>query len=111
MCAGLANALVFAALGTTPFAPNGVAQATQYPDVPPLLLGAAWYPEQWDEATWEKDLTLMEAGHVHLARIAEFAWSTMEPSEGNFQFEWLDHAIAMAAKHHIVIVLGTPTVS
>jgi beta-galactosidase len=109
MCAGLANALVFAALGTTPFAPNGVAQATQYPDVPPLLLGAAWYPEQWDEATWEKDLTLMEAGHVHLARIAEFAWSTMEPSEGNFQFEWLDHAIAMAAKHHIVIVLGTPT--
>jgi len=85
------------------------AQATQYPDVPPLLLGAAWYPEQWDEATWEKDLTSMEQDHVHLARIAEFAWSTMEPSEGNFQFKWLDDAIAMAAKHHVVIVLGTPT--
>jgi hypothetical protein len=27
------------------------AQATQYKDAPPVLLGAAWYPEQWDEAT------------------------------------------------------------
>ena len=51
----------------------------------------------------------MESGHLHLARIGEFAWSTMEPTEGNFDFVWLDHAIAMAAKHHIVIVLGTPT--
>lgn len=85
------------------------AQATQYQNAPPLLLGAAWYPEQWDEATWEHDLASMEMAHIHLARVAEFAWSTMEPTEGNFQFAWLDHAIEMAAKHHIVIVLGTPT--
>jgi hypothetical protein len=26
-------------------------QATQYKDAPPLLVGAAWYPEQWDEDT------------------------------------------------------------
>ena len=89
--------------------PAASAQATQYPDAPPLLLGAAWYPEQWPEATWDKDLALMEAGHIHLARIGEFAWSTAEPTEGNFDFTWLDHAISMAAKHHIVIVLGTPT--
>ncbi len=89
--------------------PAATAQATQYPGVPPLLLGAAWYPEQWPESTWEKDLALMEAGHIHLARVAEFAWSTMEPAEGSFDFAWLDHAIEMAAKHHIVIVLGTPT--
>jgi len=23
------------------------AQATQYKEAPPLLVGAAWYPEQW----------------------------------------------------------------
>ncbi len=105
-CAGVLSSLCFAALSAPP---SARAQATQYPGVPPLLLGAAWYPEQWDEATWEKDLTLMEADHVHLARIAEFAWSSMEPTEGNFDFTWLDRAIAMAAKHHVVIVLGTPT--
>jgi beta-galactosidase len=85
------------------------AQATQYKDAPPVLLGAAWYPEQWDEATADRDLETMEAAHIHLARVAEFAWSSMEPSEGQYQWRWLDHAIAEAAKHHVYIVLGTPT--
>ena len=33
----------------------------------------------------------------------------MEPEEGDYDFDWLDHAIADAAKHHIYVVLGTPT--
>jgi beta-galactosidase len=33
----------------------------------------------------------------------------MEPSEGHYDWGWLDHAIAEAAKHHVSIVLGTPT--
>jgi beta-galactosidase len=85
------------------------AQATRYADAPPLLTGAAWYPEQWPESRWDADLTLMEAAHIHLVRVAEFAWSTMEPAEGEYHWEWLDHAIAAASKHHIVVVLGTPT--
>lgn len=88
---------------------RSTAQATKYSDVPPVLLGAAWYPEQWDEATWERDLQSMEAAHIHLARVGEFAWSAMEPSEGHYDWTWLDHAIEMAAKHHVAIVLGTPT--
>jgi beta-galactosidase len=85
------------------------AQATAYSDKPSLLLGAAWYPEQWPESRWDADLSLMEAAHIHLVRVGEFAWSTMEPSEGHYNFEWLDRAIALAAKHHICVVLGTPT--
>lgn len=84
-------------------------QATRYADKPPLLVGAAWYPEQWPESEWDHDLSLMEAAHIDVVRVGEFAWSTMEPSEGNYQFGWLDRAIAMAAKHHICVVLGTPT--
>ena len=91
------------------YAPKAQAQATNYPGVPPVLLGAAWYPEQWPEAQWDKDLDRMEACHIHLVRVGEFAWSTMEPQEGKYEFAWLDHAIAKAAKHHIVVVLGTPT--
>jgi beta-galactosidase len=75
----------------------------------PLRLGTAWYPEQWPEDRWEKDLQLMQDAHMTVVRVGEFAWSTMEPSEGKFEFEWLDRAIALAAKHHIAIVLGTPT--
>ena len=76
---------------------------------PPLLLGAAWYPEQWSESSWNHDLDLMEQAHIHLVRIGEFAWSAMEPKEGVYDFGWLDRAIAAAARHHIVVVLGTPT--
>ena len=79
------------------------------PNKVPLELGAAWYPEQWPESRWEADLTLMEQAHMHFARVGEFAWSTMEPSEGNFQLDWLEHAIRLAEKHHIAIVIGTPT--
>src|SRR5690348_13074153 len=90
----------------TPFT---YAQATNYADQPPILLGAAWYPEQWPESQWDADLSLMEAAHVHVVRVGEFAWSTMEPTEGQYNFGWLDRAIADAAKHHICVVLGTPT--
>ena len=89
--------------------PRLYCQATNYPDKPPLLLGAAWYPEQWPESQWEKDLSLMEAAHIDVVRVGEFAWSSMEPSEGHYDFGWLDRAIALAAKHHICVVLGTPT--
>ncbi len=90
-------------------APGLHAQATNFPDKPPLLVGAAWYPEQWPESRWDQDLALMQAAHIDVVRVGEFAWSTMEPAEGQYNFAWLDRAIALAAKHHICVVLGTPT--
>jgi beta-galactosidase len=75
----------------------------------PLRLGAAWYPEQWPEAQWEHDLQLMQDAHMNVVRVGEFAWSTLEPSEGHYDLDWLDRAIALAAKHHIAVVIGTPT--
>jgi beta-galactosidase len=95
---------------TTPSASDwNATTATDFPGQPPLLVGAAWYPEQWPESRWDKDLALMEAAHIDVVRVGEFAWSTMEPSEGQYNFAWLDRAIADAARHHIYVVLGTPT--
>jgi len=82
---------------------------TQIPGQNAIMVGVAWYPEQWPESRWEEDLQLMEAAHLKVVRIAEFAWSRMEPSEGHYDFDWLERAIALAAKHHIVSVVGTPT--
>lgn len=76
-----------------------------------LLLGAAWYPEQWPESRWDQDLQLMEKAGIHVVRVGEFAWSAMEPQENRFDFDWLERAIAEAARHHIYVVLGTPTAS
>ena len=97
----LAALLSFAAAAQSPLPPA--------PRVSALGLGAAWYPEQWPEARWEADLAMMEAAHITFVRVGEFAWSTMEPSDGNFQLDWLEHAIRAAEKHHIAVVIGTPS--
>jgi beta-galactosidase len=79
------------------------------PRKPALLLGAAWYPEQWPESRWDADLALMEAAHIHFVRVGEFAWSTMEPKEGDFELDWLNRAVRAAERHHIAVVIGTPS--
>jgi beta-galactosidase len=75
----------------------------------PLYLGTAWYPEQWPESRWDTDLALMEKAHICFVRITEFAWSTMEPSEGHYDLDWVERAVRLAEKHHIAVVLGTPS--
>jgi beta-galactosidase len=82
---------------------------TQIPGQDALLMGTAWYPEQWPESRWEEDLRLMEAANIKVVRIGEFAWSRMEPSEGHYELAWLERAVNLAAKHHIISVVGTPT--
>ena len=82
---------------------------SQIPGQNALLMGVAWYPEQWPESRWEEDLRLMEAANLKVVRIAEFAWSRMEPSEGHYDLDWLERAISLAARHHIITVVGTPT--
>ena len=73
------------------------------------MVGVAWYPEQWPEARWDQDLALMQRAHIGFVRIAEFAWSNIEPREGDFQLDWLDRAIRAAERHGIKVVIGTPT--
>ena len=98
-----------AAGAQTPAVPRLGAIPTQIPGQNAILMGTDWYPEQWPESRWEDDLRLMEAADLKVVRLAEFAWSRMEPSEGHYDFDWLERAISLAAKHHIVSVIGTPT--
>lgn len=76
---------------------------------PALLLGAAWYPEQWLESRWNADLDLMQKAHMHVVRVGEFAWTALEPAKGEYEFDWLDRAINLAGQHGIYVILGTPS--
>jgi beta-galactosidase len=82
---------------------------TNVPAPPPILLGTAWYPEQWPEARQDADLELMQKAGIRMVRVGEFAWVRMEPSEGQYDLDWLDHAITAAGKRGIYTVLGTPS--
>jgi len=76
-----------------------------------MQLGVCYYPEQWPRTMWADDAKRMvELGITHV-RIAEFAWSRMEPRAGEFAWEWLDEAIATLADAGLKLVLGTPTAS
>lgn len=74
-----------------------------------IHFGAAYYPEHWPEDRWPEDIRLMKAAGFTVARMGEFAWSTFEPAEGEFDFDWLERAIELLAQNEIVSVLGTPT--
>ncbi len=97
--------VVAALLGSWP----AFSRAAEIAGIPPLMLGSAWYPEQWPESRWDTELELMEKAGFRMVRVGEFAWSSLEPSEGNFSLDWLERAINAAGAHRLVVVLGTPT--
>lgn len=74
-----------------------------------LHIGAAYYPEHWPETRWPDDVRLMRELGLSVVRMGEFAWSTLEPAAGQFDFDWLDRAIDMLADAGVATVLGTPT--
>jgi beta-galactosidase len=41
--------------------------------------------------------------------FGEFAWAFFEPSEGTFDFSWLDRALDLAARAGLKVILCTPT--
>jgi beta-galactosidase len=73
--------------------------------------GADYYPEHWPEERWPEDARLMKSAGFNVVRLAEFAWSKMEPKDGQLDFDWLDQAIDVLSTQGIQIVLGTPTAS
>ncbi|QXT41341.1 beta-galactosidase [Gymnodinialimonas ceratoperidinii] len=72
-------------------------------------LGTCYYPEHWPEETWAEDAARMADLGLTWVRIGEFAWSRLEPSPGNLQFDWLERAIDVLHDAGLKVVLGTPT--
>lgn len=71
--------------------------------------GTAYYPEDWDNARVEYDASLMQKAGVSYVRMAEFAWSRLEPTEGDYQMQWLADAVRILGEHGIRSILCTPS--
>ena len=74
-----------------------------------VYVGAAYYPELWDLSEVDKDIERMHAAGVNVARIGEFAWSRMEPKEGEFDFSWLHEVVDKLYAAGIDSILCTPS--
>lgn len=74
-----------------------------------LYYGAAYYDEYMPYDRVERDMEMMEKAGMNLIRIAESTWSTWEPQEGVFDFSHLHRMLDAARRHHISVIVGTPT--
>lgn len=80
-------------------------------DINDIYLGTAYYPEHWPKDRWETDTQLMVDAGIQVVRIAELAWTSLQPTAESFQFEWVDDFLALAAAKGLSVILGTPTES
>ncbi|SAL35879.1 beta-galactosidase [Caballeronia udeis] len=74
-----------------------------------MRLGVCYYPEHWPESMWKDDAARMKALGIDRVRIAEFAWSRIEPAPGEYNWDWLDRAIDVLAEAGLKVVMCTPT--
>ncbi|MEY8876326.1 MAG: beta-galactosidase, partial [Leptothrix sp. (in: b-proteobacteria)] len=74
-----------------------------------MQLGVCYYPEHWPRSWWADDARRMRAMGISWVRIAEFAWSRIEPSPGRFDWAWLDEAIDTLHAQGLQVVMCTPT--
>jgi len=74
-----------------------------------IYYGAAYYPEAWDSSQIDRDIRYMKDLNMNVMRIGEFAWSTMEPKEGEYNWKWLHRVIEKLKTNGIDVILCTPT--
>ena len=82
-----------------------------FPSEKLMQIGAFYYPEQWPNEQWERDLNNMARFGFDFTHFAEFSWAFLEPEEGKYDFAWLDHAVDLAAKAGLKVIMCTPSLA
>ncbi|MBM7571939.1 beta-galactosidase [Aquibacillus albus] len=76
-----------------------------------MLHGGDYNPDQWLDRPeiLSDDIKLMKLSHTNTFSVGIFAWSTLEPEEGNYQFEWLDEIFENIHGIGGNVILATPS--
>ncbi|CAN5575035.1 beta-galactosidase [soil metagenome] len=105
-------------LGVGLLTSSGFAQNSTAPPgalLPNVLYGAAYYneymPADLQPGRLEKDVQLMHEAGISVVRMGESTWSLWEPSDGKFEYAWMDRVVDAMGKAGIKVIMGTPTYS
>src|SRR5512146_629978 len=81
------------------------------PTFPRLLHGGDYNPDQWQKypEVLEEDLRLMDLSGCNTFSVGIFAWTALEPAEGQFEFGWLDQVMDRLAERGYNAILATPS--
>ncbi|HEY0759398.1 MAG TPA: beta-galactosidase [Acidisarcina sp.] len=92
---------------TAPPAPGAI--------LPNVLYGAAYYneymPADLEPGRLDKDVALMKEAGISVVRMGESTWSLWEPSDGRFEYAWMDRVVDAMGRAGIKVIMGTPTYS
>lgn len=76
-----------------------------------LLHGGDYNPDQWlaYPGIIDTDFKLFEQAHINTITVGIFAWASLEPGEGRYEFGWLDDVFDRAQRQKISVILATPS--
>lgn len=74
-----------------------------------LWHGGDYSPEQWTPEVWDADERLMDEAGWNVATVGVFSWVSLEPSEGKYQFDWLDETFERLHRRGRNVILATPS--
>lgn len=82
-----------------------------FPQITGILHGGDYNPEQWLDRPdiLEEDIRLMKKAGMTSATLGVFAWSTYEPVEGEYHFDWLVQIMDKLYENGIYTILATPS--
>lgn len=75
----------------------------------PPYFGAAYYPESWPREEIDADLDRLQAHGMNTVRVAEFAWSQMEPEEGKYDMSLFREVVDKCKSRGIAVIMCTPS--
>jgi beta-galactosidase len=85
---------------------------TPFVDQRAIIHGGDYSPEQWllmDPTILEQDAALMRQTGINSATVGVFAWTSLEPEEDRFTFDWLDRVMDQQAALGNRVILATPS--
>src|SRR5262245_60966424 len=76
-----------------------------------ILHGGDYNPDQWQKepGILDEDYRLMKLAGTNTFSVGIFAWTSYEPEEGKFTFDWLDRTMDRMAEAGQKVILATPS--
>lgn len=76
-----------------------------------LWHGGDYNPEQWLHMSeiLELDIERFLEAKINLVTVGVFSWSKLEPSEGDYHFDWMENIIDHLYENGISVILATPS--
>ena len=76
-----------------------------------LGYGGDYNPEQWPMHVRLEDVELMREAGINFVSLAIFAWASIEPREGRYEWAWLDNIMDRLSAAGVKVALATATAS